>query len=358
MQPRRRTRQSVATEANEIDTETSMPPSKRKRGEGTSKKPSAKKPAVSPPVTNPQLEDTNLLSVIDPSLLSQSENASSHAYQTRPSNNLHPGKQAGVEKRHQSEITAKAAEKRAEKQGRIDAKLQRQEEKMRMEKEGVAVVAALMDKHGDGEWAGNTVLDNPSELAAGPSGRRVHVQPKSVVSCSTYGPHHPYLSTDFLLSQGPTTAKEKRDQRTAQLWADIQAARTTQAAGHQHTVPTGSNIRLVIPTYVRNKLYLPTSASITPNKWLAAQSGIDNNWRRRLGAPGQSSTTFDHSPTPLVIEGPTSTGSERRTSHQIEEAIGGFHDGSVTTRKPVPNNGYREQVRIQLLSQAHTPVCL
>lgn len=174
---------------------------KRKRGKETSKNPttsSAKKQAVSLPAASSQLEDTNLLSVLDPSLHPQPENTSSHAYQTRPSNNLHPGKHVGVEKRHQSEISAKAAAKRADRQGKLDAKLQKQEEKANLEKEGVAVVAALMDKYGGGESVSDADVGDSNELAL----VRGEPKPKTAVSCSAYGSQYPYLSTYPLLFPG------------------------------------------------------------------------------------------------------------------------------------------------------------
>ena len=93
---------------------------------------------------------------------------------------------------------------------------------------------------------------------------------------------------------------------------------------------------------------LNNTISVTPNKWLGTQSGINTNWRHKFSFERQqSATTSDNGLGSLIVEGQIPAEQERRTSRQTGEVVGGFHDSAVATRKPLPNNNYREQVRVK-----------
>lgn len=160
MAPRPRTRQAISREndaangAANLITPTADHPEKapkRKRGQTTTERPAAKRAVVS-------TDDAESNAVTGTSPPSQSDNpsigAATHPYGTRPTNDLHPGKHAGIEKRRQADISMEAAAKKAERQVEVDAKLREREEKAQHEREGVRAIATLLDRRRAEEISG------------------------------------------------------------------------------------------------------------------------------------------------------------------------------------------------------------
>lgn len=137
-----------------LATTSTKPPPKRKRAATTSKpnKPPAKRPAVSE--APPPVPIDNIPLVVHP------DDESHRAYTTRPSNDPHPAKSVGLEKRSQTEVAAAASAKRAVKQAKADSKEADHRQKQIEEAAAINAVAESLDKYRQLQMLADTDLNN------------------------------------------------------------------------------------------------------------------------------------------------------------------------------------------------------
>lgn len=124
---------------------------KRKRGSTTTKKPPAKRSNLQPTAPLPHADTAAHLHEVENAPGVDSLSSSRRLHETRTTNNPHPAKSVGLEKRRQTDIAEAAAIKKADKQAKIDAKEHDRREKTIREHQGVVAVAALLDKHRRGQ---------------------------------------------------------------------------------------------------------------------------------------------------------------------------------------------------------------
>jgi hypothetical protein len=114
---------------------------KRSKTTDASATPSAKQPATKNPLPSAAVQNTSV-----DSLTTEEHFSASRSYETRPSNNPHPAKSLGLQKRTQADVKAIAAAKRVAKQQKADAKDQEELDKSKQKARGLKAVAALLDE--------------------------------------------------------------------------------------------------------------------------------------------------------------------------------------------------------------------
>ncbi|KAI0759642.1 hypothetical protein BC629DRAFT_1058137 [Irpex lacteus] len=242
---------------------------KRKRGSTTTKKPPTKRSNLQPTAQLPHLDTAAPLHEVDNAPGVNSSSSSSRSYGTRTTNNPHPAKSVGLEKRRQTDIAQAAAVKKADKQAKTDAKERDQREKAIREHEGVIAVAALLDKRRGGQASdespyGSDHGDLPGELQHQISQVALHSEDGDDLLGGEL--HGKYGSRDVdsgdedsegemrhdvrvggagpkkqvLKSKPQISEKDKREQRSRALWADIDNARTPQ--GNKGIRPLSSTL--------------------------------------------------------------------------------------------------------------------
>lgn len=186
---------ALETEKATNDSGDSAAKTKRKRGSTTTSKPPAKRSNIQlttqppHPDTGAHLHEVDTTPDVDSTSLSRRA-----AYGTRTTNNPHPAKAVGLEKRRQSDIAEVAAARKAGKQAKIDAKEKDQREKTHREREGVIAVAALLDKRrggqaGEDSLYGSDLSDLPDELQHQISQVALHSEDGDDLLGGEYGRH-------------------------------------------------------------------------------------------------------------------------------------------------------------------------
>ncbi len=122
---------------NCLPTGSSAAKRKRARTVGKSAQPAAKRPTVAPP-NAPTSDDELRAPPVD---------VPPRVYGTRRTNDPHPARTAGIEKRTQVEVQKDAAVKKAEKKAKSDAKQQSQREESERETRGMTLLAELLDSY-------------------------------------------------------------------------------------------------------------------------------------------------------------------------------------------------------------------